>query len=78
MQGDVEDGNVSIVIPLDDPGIIEADISEALRLATFKKSQIYKAFREFLNATGKYHMIDVAYAELLKELTGIDFYIKIG
>ena len=78
MIGSVKDGNVSIIEELENPQYIEYDLTLAFRFATFKKSEVYKAFCDFMRNTGTYHWLHISYAEILKEKFGIDFYIKMS
>ena len=60
MKGEVEDGNVSIVIPLEDPErIIEYDIRLAFQKATFRKSRVFDRilprFHDFSSKTQSTH-----------------------
>ena len=78
MIGDVEDGNVSIIEELENPLFIEYDLALAFQFATFKKSEVYKAFRDFMILSKtQSHWLDVAYAQLLKETIGIDYYVQL-
>ena len=68
IKGEVEDGNVSIVIPLEDPEIIEYDIRLAFQKETFKKSRVFQAFSDFLILSKtQQHMLEYTYIELLKK-----------
>ena len=49
IKGDVEDGNVSIIIPIEDPVIIEYDVNLAFQKATFQATRVYTAYCDFLN-----------------------------
>ena len=48
IKGDVEDGNVSIVIPIEDPVMIEYDMGLAFQKATFQTTRVYTAYCDFL------------------------------
>lgn len=49
IKGDVEDGNVSIVIPIEDPIMIEYDMGLAFQKATFQTTRVFDAYCDFLN-----------------------------
>ena len=66
--GEVEDGNLSIVIPLEDPEIIEYDIRLAFQKSTFRKSLVFKAFCDFLILSKtQQHMLAYTYTQFLKK-----------
>ena len=51
IKGDVEDGNVSIVIPIESQKMIEYDVNLAFQKATFQATRVYTAYCDFLNHT---------------------------
>ena len=48
MKGEVEDGNLSIVIPLEDPEVIDHDVRLAFLRGAFRKSRVFRAFCDFM------------------------------
>lgn len=77
MIGSVKDGNVSIIEELENPQYIEYDVTLAFQFSNFTKSQVFKAFCEFMRNTGTYHWLNVSYAEILKQKFGIDYYVQL-
>ena len=75
IKGDVDDGNVSIVIPIEDKIMIEYDMGLAFQKATFKRSQVFRAFSNFMFLTNDQHDYNILpptlaylYRKLLTEI----------